>query len=205
MAGYGRQRISSVPDFDLEPGSTALLVGSSGAGKTTLLLAIAGLADLVEGDVSLEGRNLNHLSRRDRDRHRGRTIGFIFQDLYLVSGLTVVQNLLLAPFAAATVQDPARARALIDELGLGLLADQPAERLSRGEAQRAAVARAMLMRPRLVIADEPTASLDDDACAATLALLQRAAAESDAALLIASHDARVKAAIARQLQVVSAR
>ena len=201
VAGYGRLPISTARDFDLQAGQAAVLVGPSGSGKTTFLLALAGLADILSGTARLDGVDLSGLSQRERDAHRGRNIGFIFQDLYLVPGLTTVQNLLLAPFACGVDQDALRAEQLLKTLGLGHLAARPAERLSRGEAQRAAVARAMLMRPQLIIADEPTASLDDEACEATLDLLRAAAIESDAALLIASHDTRVKLAIPRHVGV----
>ena len=205
VAGYGQTRVAAVADFELDAGEAAVLVGPSGSGKTTLLLALAGLTDVIAGSLRLDGTEMARLPASERDRHRGRHIGFIFQDLYLVAGLTTLDNLLLAPFATGAAQDASQSRALLDRLGLGPLADRPAEQLSRGEAQRAAIARAMLMQPSLILADEPTASLDDAACDAALALLRHAARESGAALLIASHDSRVKSRIARHIVAEPAR
>lgn len=195
VAGYGDHAISRLPFLCVDAGQAAVLAGASGAGKTTLLLAFAGLADRLAGTISLDGHEIGSLSGRARDAHRGRHIGLIFQDLHLVPGLSALDNLLLAPFAAGVRRDRAKALLLLERLGLGARAAARAETLSRGEAQRTAIARAMLMHPSLILADEPTASLDDDACAAVLDLLLEATRESGAALVIATHDQRVRARI----------
>ena len=192
-AGYGRRPVARLQRLEVAGGRSALLLGPSGSGKTTLLLAMAGLADTMQGSVQLEGSELLTLKPRARDRLRGRSIGLVFQDLHLVTGLTTLDNLLLAPFAAGAVQDRARALGLLDELGLAPLAHRPAETLSRGQAQRVAIARAMLLQPKLILADEPTASLDDDACEQVWGLLTRAAVETGAPLVVATHDGRLKA------------
>lgn len=192
VAGYGGRPIARLPHLSVAAGENAVLSGASGSGKTTLLLAIAGLADRMAGGVRVDGEDLGELGARARDRHRGRRIGLIFQDLHLIAGLTATDNMLLAPFAIGLRGDRVRARALLDRLGVGDKADARAETLSRGQAQRVAIARAMLMQPRLILADEPTASLDDEACAAVLGLLTEATRETGAALVIATHDARVR-------------
>lgn len=197
VAGYGKRAIARLERLSVKPGEAAVLAGASGSGKTTLLLAIAGLADCLSGTIRIADEDVARLSPRARDRHRGHHIGMIFQDLHLISGLSALDNLLLAPYAAGERQDRGRARALLEGLGVGARAGASAETLSRGEAQRTAISRAMLMRPQLILADEPTASLDDEACDTVVELLLEATRNSGAALLIATHDARVKARVPR--------
>ncbi len=192
VAGYGATALAQLPELRVGAGQSALLLGPSGSGKTTLLLAIAGLADILGGAVRIGEVELKTLSARARDRFRGRRIGLVLQDLHLIPGLSTLDNLLLAPFAAGVAQDRKRALALLDELGLADRARRPAETLSRGQAQRTAIARAMLLQPKLILADEPTASLDDSNCALVAELLVRAAAETGAALVIATHDTRLR-------------
>ena len=195
VAGYGRTAIARIDVLSVAAGEAAVLSGSSGAGKTTALLAIAGLADRIDGEIAVAGTDAGRLGARARDRHRGRHIGMIFQDLHLIPGLSATNNMLLAPYAAGAPPDRARAAALLDRLNMGSRRDADAATLSRGEAQRVALARALLLEPQLILADEPTASLDDESCAAVLDLLIGATREAGAALVIATHDARVKRVI----------
>lgn len=192
VAGYGRRALARLPMLEVGAGEAAVLTGPSGAGKTTLLLAIAGLADRLEGTIRVADADVSTLRPAARDRHRGRHIGMIFQDLHLVPGLSTIDNLMLAPYASGAPSDRARAVSLLDRLGLGDRARASADTLSRGEAQRAAIARATLLDPQLILADEPTASLDDEACAAVIDLLVEVTQASGAALVIATHDSRVK-------------
>ena len=192
VAGYGGQPLARLARLSVQSGRTALLLGPSGSGKTTLLMALAGLAQTLEGVVKVDGTDMATLDGAARDRHRGRSIGLVLQDLHLVAGLSAVDNILLAPFAAGVAQDRRRALTLLEQLGLGARAHAPAETLSRGESQRTAIARAMLLRPKLILADEPTASLDDASCVRVLELLAAAASETGAALVIATHDLRLR-------------
>ena len=191
-AGYAGRPVARLDHLRLENGAAALLLGPSGSGKTTLLLALAGLAERISGSVQVAGVAPSSLDRRRLDRFRGNTIGFVFQNVHLVTGLTLHQNVLLAAYATGARQDATRARELIERLGVGAAADERAEKVSRGQAQRAAIARALLLRPRLILADEPTASLDDASCAAVADVLRRSAQEEGAALLIATHDHRLR-------------
>ena len=118
--------------------------------------------------------------------------------MHLIPGLSALDNLLLAPFAAGVRRDRTKAQGLLERLGLSNRIHARAETLSRGEAQRTAIARAMLLYPYLILADEPTASLDDEACTAVLDLLLQATRESGAALVIATHDARVRARVSNR-------
>ena len=192
VAGYDRRALASLSALRVGPGEAALLLGPSGSGKTTLLLAIAGLARVISGKVMIDTVDMAPLTDAARDRFRGRDIGLVFQDLHLIAGLSTLDNVLLAPFAAGARQDRTRALSLLGELGLDHRAHSPAETLSRGEAQRAAIARAMLLEPKLILADEPTASLDDATCDRVADLLTRAARETGAALVIATHDQRLR-------------
>ena len=192
VAGYGRKPLASLPRLEVAAGNVALLLGPSGSGKTTLLLAMAGLSDVLAGRILVHGVDVVGMSSSVRDRHRGRAIGLVFQDLHLIPGLSALDNLLLAPFAAGVAQDKDRGRELLIELGLQHRIHAPAETLSRGEAQRVAIARAMLLEPDVILADEPTASLDDATCGRVSLLLARAAKETGAALVIATHDLRLK-------------
>jgi putative ABC transport system ATP-binding protein len=192
VVGYCGHPVARLDHLRLENGAAALLLGPSGSGKTTLLLSMAGLAERISGSVHVAGVAPSSLNRRRLDRFRGSTIGFVFQNVHLVTGLTLLQNVLLAAYATGARQDTKRARELIERLGVGPAADERAEKVSRGQAQRAAIARALLLRPRLILADEPTASLDDASCAAVADVLRRAAHEEGAALLIATHDHRLR-------------
>jgi putative ABC transport system ATP-binding protein len=192
VAGYRGRALARLPALSVAPGRTALLLGPSGSGKTTLLLAIAGLAETISGVVEVDGVDVSTLGAPAKDRFRARSIGLVFQDLHLIAGLSALDNVLLAPFAAGVPQSKVRAVELLQELGLANRVHSAAETLSRGESQRAAIARAMLLRPKLILADEPTASLDDIACARVAELLARAASETGAALVIATHDLRLR-------------
>ena len=192
VAGYRGKPIARLSALSVGPGEAALLGGPSGSGKSTLLLAIAGLADCLGGKIGVAGKSVSGLSARRRDKHRGRHIGMIFQDLHLIPGLTALDNLMLAPFANGGRPDRVAGHAMLERLGVDHRANARAETLSRGEAQRTAIARAILVSPQLILADEPTASLDDDACEVVLDLLFEATRETGAALVIASHDARVR-------------
>ena len=194
-AGYAGKAITRIENLHIRAGEAALLAGRSGSGKTTALLAIAGLAQRIEGEISVDDTLVSSLSPRARDRHRGQHIGLVFQDLHLAYGLTALENMLLAPFSAGHKRDVVRATDLLKGLGLEARIRARAETLSRGEAQRVAIARAMLIEPSLILADEPTASLDDEACEKVLDLLLGATRETGAALLIATHDSRVKSRI----------
>lgn len=199
MVGHGRTAVAHVPDVQIGAGETLVLLGPSGSGKSTALFTLAGLLTPAAGEARLEGRTIGP------DRESRRRTGLVFQDMHLLPGLTVLDNLLLAPFAVGLRQDRDEAKRLLDLLGVGGLATRRAETLSRGEAQRVAIGRAMLLRPALILADEPTASLDDAAADSVSALLQTAVAETGAALVIATHDHRLKARFGNHLSLLPAR
>lgn len=174
----------------LPRGGKTLILGPSGSGKTTLLSVLAGLLPPASGTVTFEGQDMYGLHARDRDALRGRHFGFVFQTLHLLPSLTLRQNVALAADIAQK-PDSARVDALLESLGLSAKAHRRPDALSQGEQQRAAIARAVLNRPAIIIADEPSSALDDANTEAVMDLLCAQAAETGAALLVATHDNRI--------------
>ena len=198
---YGAGPVLDLPVLDLKPAEQILLVGPSGSGKSTLLHLIAGLLQPKRGEIKVAGQNLAQLSASQRDRFRGRHIGIVFQRLHLLPALTVLQNLLLAQRLVGAGSDAAQALDLLEQLGLAAFAERKPEQLSLGQAQRVAVARALLHQPRLLLVDEPTSSLDDAHAEATLRLLHQQAAACGASLLIVSHDQRLRGQFDQELEL----
>jgi putative ABC transport system ATP-binding protein len=186
-------------DVDLPQGAIMLLHGKSGAGKSTWLALAAGLLSAGAGEITVADQDLNALKGAARDAWRARNLGFLPQKLHLTSALTVQANLGLAYYAAGLPVNEVAIAHTLYALGVGELALRKPSQLSGGQAQRVALARAVLLRPRVILADEPTASLDDDAAQSALQLLQDSARRCDATLVIATHDARVQAAMPQAL------
>lgn len=178
-------------DFDVEQGAQVLLRGPSGSGKSTLLALIAGLLTPRAGRVMVGGTDVGALPRGQRDAWRGQALGFVPQRLHLSESLTVAENLALPFIACGAAVDRARVSALLDRLGLATLGARRPHELSVGQAQRVALARALMRQPRVLLADEPTANLDDAMSDAVIGLLADSAKETNATLVIATHDARV--------------
>ena len=185
-------RLLQFPDLACEGGTALLITGPSGTGKTTLLHLLAGLLPPASGNVTVGGTSLPQLNTAAMDVFRGKNIGLVFQRSHFIDSLSVKENLLLP---AALVKQPAsreRLQQLADHLRIGgLLFKKPAQ-LSQGEQQRASIARALLQSPQVLLADEPTASLDDANCEAVARLLAEQSREQNAALLIVTHDNRLK-------------
>lgn len=187
----GGQSVLDGADLTIAAQDRLLLLGASGSGKTTLLSVLAGLLQPDSGRVMLDKDDFYALSQQKRDRLRGRNFGFVFQTLHLIPYLTVRQNIALASVMAGLPVDQDRVDSLLDRLGLADKAQRKPAALSQGEAQRAAIARAVLNRPRLIVADEPTSALDDANAKIVTELLVEQARETGAALLVATHDGRI--------------
>ncbi|MFO1317233.1 MAG: ATP-binding cassette domain-containing protein [Burkholderiales bacterium] len=194
---YGATHAVSVPSWRAGAGDAWLLAGPSGCGKSTVLHILAGLIVPEQGTVVVAGTDLRALSEGARDRWRGRTVGLVPQRLHLVGALDVRDNLRLAQTLPGLPQDDARITALLEAVGVADLAHRYPRQLSQGQAQRVAVARAVVNRPRLLLADEPTANLDDAHAAQALELLRAQAIEAGATLVVASHDHRVRPLLPR--------
>jgi ABC-type lipoprotein export system ATPase subunit len=193
--GTGHRQVAVLRGASLtvESGERVLLEGPSGSGKTTLLAAAGGLLTPDRGEVVVAGRSLRHLSRLERCRFRASHVGFVFQRANLLSGLTAIQNVVLAARLAGESGGnlARRAQDLLDKLRVGHLSGRYPRELSGGEEQRVAVARALMHRPSIVLADEPTGNLDREAGAAVVASLSDLAASSGCAVLVATHDRRL--------------
>ena len=180
-------------------GEHLLLLGPSGSGKTTLVNLLCGLLTPDAGSIRIAGEAIDDPRPAVRDDVRRRRIGIVFQTLRLVAAIDVTDNLLLARRLAGRSHDPARAAALLDTLGLAHRAHARPRELSQGEAQRAAIARALIAEPDLLVADEPTSALDDAHAARVGRLLIEQAEATGATLLVATHDARLKPVIGNSL------
>lgn len=178
------------PDVDVAQGGRLLLRGRSGAGKSTWLALVAGLRTPVQGSLRVAGQDLQALSIPQRDTWRARHIGFLPQRLHLSAALTVAGNLAMPFFASGLPRDDAAIAQALHRLDVKDLADRRPHQLSGGQAQRVALARAVLLSPPVLLADEPTASLDDEAALAALGLLHDCAAGCGATLVVATHDGR---------------
>lgn len=185
------------PDLDLPQGAVLLLSGPSGCGKSTWLALVAALVAPSSGDIMVAGQSLTTLKNVAADAWRARAIGFLPQKLHLSSALSVQRNLALAHWASGLPEDLGLIKQALRVLGVGELAQRLPSQLSGGQAQRVALARAVLLKPQVILADEPTASLDDDAAADAVQLLVGTAQTQGATLVIATHDARVAALMPR--------
>ncbi|MHA7130247.1 ABC transporter ATP-binding protein [Algoriphagus namhaensis] len=196
------QAAISFPDIVLDGQESLLVLGKSGSGKTTLLNLLAGLLSPETGEIFLDGKSITSMNGRELDQFRGRSIGLIFQKPHLLAPLTVEENLKLAPyFGKVSGESP---KALLTELGIAQKAHSSVRTLSEGEAQRVSIARALMNRPKLILADEPTSSLDDENAEKVIKLLQEQAVRIQAGLIVVTHDQRVKNHISNFVEVKSA-
>ena len=178
-----------VDHYVLGEGEMALLRGRSGSGKTTLLSLVAGLLEPTLGRIEIAGQDVHALRGASRDRFRGRRLGVVFQTFNLLHGFTALENVLAGLMFSSIPRSEhvGRARALLADLGIDREDAEPGA-LSVGQQQRVAVARAVAGKPTLVLADEPTASLDPDNADVAIELIKKACVEAGAALLCVSHD-----------------
>lgn len=169
-----------------------LITGRSGVGKTTLLHLLGGLRKVQEGHLLIKGEDLAQMSNKQRDAFRGRHIGFVLQQPLFIHSLNAMENVLSAQFFGMKRVDRSFAERLMTELGIASQKDKKTSEMSGGERQRLAIARALSTKPDLVLADEPTSSLDDDNALNVMKLLKREAESNGASLIIVTHDGRLK-------------
>ncbi|MFM7291061.1 MAG: ABC transporter ATP-binding protein [Planctomycetia bacterium] len=203
----GELRVLDEVSFRLDPGERMAIMGPSGSGKSTLLSILGALETPTGGTVRLDGVDPAGLTADGRAAFRNRRIGFVFQDHHLLPGCTAVDNVVLPALAGGSVgrDIEVRARRLLERVGLGDRQGSLPAQLSGGERQRVAVARALVLSPRLILADEPTGQLDAHAAAAVTELLVELAAESGGMLVVVTHAEAVAARIGGIHQLVAGR
>jgi lipoprotein-releasing system ATP-binding protein len=203
----GELRVLDGVSFLLAPGERMAIMGPSGSGKSTLLSILGGLEEPTSGTVRLDGADPSAMKADARASYRNRRIGFVFQEHHLLAGCTAVDNVVLPALATGRVHRDieVRARRLLERVGLGdRLGSLPAE-LSGGERQRVAVARAVVLSPRLILADEPTGQLDAHAAATVTELLVELTAEAGGMLVVVTHAEAVAARVGTVRHLVDGR
>ena len=199
--GSGDGAVAALSEIDLviEPRDFVAIVGASGSGKTTLLQLLGALDRPSAGKVSCDGRDIQSMSEADLSRLRRDVIGFVFQQFNLIPTLSARQNVEVPAAPTGMPSDERRGRAvdLLAAVGLSARQDHLPSQLSGGEQQRVAIARSLMNRPRLLLADEPTGNLDSTTGTEILALLQQVAAENEQTLVLITHEHAVTQAAPR--------
>jgi len=192
-------------DLAVTQGEAVAIAGASGSGKSTLLAILAGLDTPSSGNVSLDGQDLFSLDEDRRAELRGRAVGFVFQSFQLLPSLTALENVML-PLELANHPDPEKnSRDMLTRVGLGERLHHYPKHLSGGEQQRVALARAFVVRPRLLLADEPTGSLDADSGGGVISLLFEMNREYGTTLVLVTHDETLAARCARVIRLAGGR
>ena len=187
---FGQVDVLKGVDLQLDTGERVALMGPSGSGKSTLLNCICGIEPMDRGEIKLGGVSLNDMSPKDLEQIRRQSIGYVFQSFHLLPTLSAFENI---EFPAQLLDMPKRERLervekLLDAIGLSKRAHHKPDELSGGECQRVAIARALIHRPNLILADEPTGSLDTESGGHVLSLLEDLSKKFQVAILLVTHD-----------------
>jgi len=199
---YNKEQEFIFPDLYCEAGSTLLITGDSGKGKTTYLHILAGLLSPTSGEINIAATDIVSLSEKRTDRFRGKNIGVVFQKSYFIAALTVLENLEMASWLATGKKHTKRAKKLLAQLDIDNQASKLPSQLSIGQQQRVSIARALINEPKVLLADEPTSSLDDKNAEKVMELLTSLSKEYKAALLIVTHDNRIKEKFINKITLV---
>jgi putative ABC transport system ATP-binding protein len=199
---YLKEQEFNFPDLYCEAGNTILITGDSGKGKTTYLHILAGLLKPSKGTISIDATELTTLSEKETDVFRGKNIGVVFQKSYFIAALTVIENLEMASWLATGEKHTKRAHKLLEQLDIQNQASKLPSQLSIGQQQRVSIARALMNEPKVLLADEPTSSLDDKNAEKVIDLLTSLSKEYKAALLIVTHDSRIKEKFINKITLV---
>ncbi len=187
------------PDVLLQDGQHAMILGKSGSGKTTLLHMLAGLLTPTQGEVIIDGHRLKDFTPVQLDHFRGQKIGIIFQQSFFIQAINLTENLAWAQRLAGRTVDLNRIAELLKRLQIDHHRNHLPSKLSVGEQQRASIARAMINKPSVIFADEPTSALDDQNAEQVIQLLNEQAEQEKAALIIVTHDSRIKSHFNHQI------
>lgn len=196
---YDGREVITFPDIQCQEKDILLLLGKSGVGKTTLLHLMGGLMQSDQGKIIIGKTDLSSLTSSQLDQFRGNNIGIVFQQPHFVKSISVLENLILAQTLAGNKSDEELCIHFLKKLSIAYKADDKPSNLSQGEKQRLSIARALVNKPKLVLADEPTSALDDENCDAVLEMLEEMVQEVGAALIIVTHDTRLKERIPHQI------
>ena len=188
---YDGKKYFDFPDINLDSGENLLIIGNSGIGKTTLLHLLAGILKPESGSINISGTDISKFSDTELDKFRGDNIGIVFQKPHFISSLTINENLKLAQYLSPS-KTSGDAKKILESLNIKDKYQQKPNQLSEGERQRASIALALINSPSLILADEPTSSLDDFNCDNVIKLLKKQAKDHKAQLIVITHDARLK-------------
>ena len=188
---YDGKKYFDFPDINLDSGENLLIIGNSGIGKTTLLHLLAGILKPESGSINISGTDISKFSDTELDKFRGDNIGIVFQKPHFISSLTINENLKLAQYLSRS-KTRGDAKKILESLNIKDKYQQKPNQLSEGEKQRASIALALINSPSLILADEPTSSLDDFNCDNVIKLLKTQAKDHKAQLIVITHDARLK-------------
>jgi ABC-type lipoprotein export system ATPase subunit len=188
---YDGKKYFDFPDINLDSGENLLIIGNSGIGKTTLLHLLAGILKPESGSISVSGTDISKFYDTELDKFRGDNIGIVFQKPHFISSLTINENLKLAQYLSPS-KISRDAKKILESLNIKDKYQQKPNQLSEGEKQRASIALALINSPSLILADEPTSSLDDFNCNNVIKLLKKQAKDHRAQLIVITHDARLK-------------
>jgi len=189
---YDAKNQFAYPNFQTASDTPLLILGASGCGKTTLLFLLGGLLRPTKGKVLIDETDITTLNNRQLDHFRGQNIGIIYQKSHFVQSLNAWDNLRLPAYLSKTNFDEKYLEETLKRLKIFDKIHQKTQRLSQGEQQRLAIARSIVNRPKLILADEPTASLDDENCFEVIDVLKEHATLAKAELVIVTHDQRLK-------------
>lgn len=199
---YSAQQNFHFPDMECADGQTLLITGNSGTGKTTLLHLLGGLLQPEKGEILINNQNIQALTASKQDAFRGQSVGMILQKSFFIEALTVLDNVLLASWIAKGVKAKEKAWSILDNLGLKDHVNKLPHQLSIGQQQRVNIARALINNPSVILADEPTSSLDDENALIVARLLSDLAKEYQSSLIIVTHDQRLKTLFNHQITLV---
>lgn len=196
---YSNATDFSFPNIELQNNEHLLILGESGIGKTTLLHLLAGILTPQKGEIVINNENITNLNSKKLDVYRGKNIGLIFQKTVAISSLSVFENIEARLFFSKITDKKSSVLEILEQLDLTAVQHQKPNTLSQGQLQRLGIALGVIHQPKIILADEPTSSLDDKNCDLVIDLLKKQAEKANANLIIITHDQRIKKLFAKKL------